>query len=478
MKRILMLAFSAGLMASAQAEGPPLPEGAPSDTLALVGDELITFSQLNTQLNSTAVVGLSTPALGTPERRTAMLTLLDKAISVNLLYLDALKQGGEQDPGFRQQLQSFSDGVLIGLYRKQYMHADTHVSDQEIQDYFAKHFEDKTELTERLRAMVEAKIRKHKLAARKSGLRAHVRDGVTVKIHAQNLQPEDDALRKEGDVIAEYDGRRVTWEETKVHLTTLNNQNLQRRLATLDELIDNQLMAAKARRAGLEKDPSYQKRMTEYTRTRLVNLHRDELIRTMQPTEQELRDYYEKYVDSIAFKEHRKLQMVVLADKAEAETVKARIDKGEITMFQAALEHSIDPRVKQTLGDFGWVEKGSGFPELDKLAFSLAPGELGGPVQSPAGWHLVLVTDQRESRYDNINEDETRTATRRLMVKDQLGQYLTGLRQEGFPVVVFDDNLNRLLQEEMQWIAAKSKEMEANPERARLILEEMRALVE
>ena len=154
-----------------------------------------------------------------------MLTLLDKAISVNLLYLDALKQGGEQDPGFRQQLQSFSDGVLIGLSRKQYMHADIQVGDQEIQDYFAKHFRDETELTERLRAMVEAKIRKHKLAARKSGLRAHVRDGVTVKIDTENLQPEDDALRKEGDVIAEYDGRRVTWGETKVHLTTLNNQN-------------------------------------------------------------------------------------------------------------------------------------------------------------------------------------------------------------------------------------------------------------
>ena len=38
------------------------------DMVALVGDQVITFSELNTMLNSSAVVGLSVPALGTPKR--------------------------------------------------------------------------------------------------------------------------------------------------------------------------------------------------------------------------------------------------------------------------------------------------------------------------------------------------------------------------------------------------------------------------
>jgi hypothetical protein len=45
-------------------------------------------------------------------------------------------------------------------------------------------------------------------------------------------------------------------------------------------------------------------------------------------------------------------------------------------------------------------------------------------------------------------------------------------------VVVYENTLNRLLREEARWIAAKSREMEKNPERARLILGEMKALVE
>ena len=53
----------------------------PEDAVARVGDQVITFSLLNTMLNSSAMVGLSIPALGTPKRNQTIITLLDKAIS-------------------------------------------------------------------------------------------------------------------------------------------------------------------------------------------------------------------------------------------------------------------------------------------------------------------------------------------------------------------------------------------------------------
>ena len=49
------------------------------DIVARVGDEVITYAELNSLLNSSAMVGLSIPALGTPERNQMMLTMLDKA---------------------------------------------------------------------------------------------------------------------------------------------------------------------------------------------------------------------------------------------------------------------------------------------------------------------------------------------------------------------------------------------------------------
>jgi parvulin-like peptidyl-prolyl isomerase len=169
---------------------------------------------------------------------------------------------------------------------------------------------------------------------------------------------------------------------------------------------------------------------------------------------------------------------VVLETQEKAEEVKAKIDAGEITIYQAAMDHSIHPRAKQNLGDFGWVTKGTGFPALDEATFALAPGELGGPVESPAGWHLMKVIDIRDPRFTDSADPETRKATRRLLLKQKLNEYVVGLRKGHFPVVVYEDNLKRLFRQEAQWIAAKTEQMQRNPERAQQILDELYKAVE
>lgn len=479
MKKVLTLVAGCFLATSAWSESQQPVDEQASDILARVGDRIITFPQLNTQLNSTAVVGLSTPALGTPERRTVMLTLLDKAISVNLLYLDAVKHGMQNNPQFKQALHDYANGMLAGLYRKHYLKTDNSVSEKEMAEYVEKHFAKDTELDEKMRPVVEAKIKKAKYIERKRGFRKHIRTGVNVKIHTEHLQIEDDNLRLDDQLIAEFDTTKITWGESKKHLANLNNSiNMESRLETLNQLIDNQLLAKKGRDIGLDREQNYLSALEEFKNTRLVNLHRSELANGMEPTEQEIRDYYKKNQKQIAFNEHRKLQMVVLKDEKRAEEILQKMNKGELTIYQAAINHSIDPRAKQTLGDFGWVEEGSGFPALDELAFALEIGELGGPVETPAGWHIVLVTDKRAARYRDIDDKETQLQTRRLLLKERLNQYVVGLRKKEYPVVVYQDNLNRIMGQEAQWIAAKSSEMAAHPERARMILDEMRALVE
>ena len=69
--------------------------------IAKVDDEIITFDELNTMLNSSAMVGLSIPALGTQKRNQVIITLLDKVISANLLYLDATERRRQADPVHR-----------------------------------------------------------------------------------------------------------------------------------------------------------------------------------------------------------------------------------------------------------------------------------------------------------------------------------------------------------------------------------------
>ena len=125
-------------------ESPPK-----DDIIARVGDEEITFNLLNTMLNSSAIVGLSIPALGTPERDQTRLTLLDKVISANLLYLDALKQGLDKDPAYQQDLQNFSDGMLILVYQRRHAADRIAVTEEEVKTFFDDNMAPGTEWKDR-----------------------------------------------------------------------------------------------------------------------------------------------------------------------------------------------------------------------------------------------------------------------------------------------------------------------------------------
>jgi len=480
MKRLLLAACAALALAQVCGASEAVPEGQPADTIARVGgDQFIRFAELNTLLNSSPIVGLSIPALGTPERNQVIVALLDKVISADLLYLDAIKLGKDQDPSYLSDMKSFSDAIMAGLYRARYLVGEVDVTAEEVDRFYRDRINPGTEMTEQLQAGIEATIRKEKFKRRTAGMRERLREGVQVEVDVTRLDPADDALRADDEVVARYGGTDVTWGEVKARFSPADSTLApERRVAVVDDWIDQALMVRKGREAGLEQDPVYRARVGEFRKSRLVNLHREQLFRDMEPDEAQLRDFYQQNQARIATKDRRKIQMVVLKTRGEAESVKQKIDGGEISIFQAAAEYSIHPDAKRTLGDFGWVTKGSGFPGLDELAFSLELDQLGGPVESPAGWHLVKVVDEVPGKFTDIEQPETRKATRRLYLKEKLNAYVVDLRLNDFPVVVYEDNLKRLFREEAQWIAAKTKEMEQHPERAQEILDRMRKVVE
>jgi peptidyl-prolyl cis-trans isomerase D len=76
--------------------------------------------------------------------------------------------------------------------------------------------------------------------------------------------------------------------------------------------------------------------------------------------------------------------------RARAESALARI-RGGADFAQVAKEMSEDPSTASRGGDLGLVGAGELVPEVDKLIQSLKPNELGGPVRSPFGYHIVKV---------------------------------------------------------------------------------------
>lgn len=469
----LSLLGSRSESAGAIATSPPTVANTPphEDVIARVGDQVIRFTELNTMLNSSAMVGLSIPALGTPERNKVIITLLDKAISANLLYLDAKEQGTDRREPYTTDIRNFEDAVLATMYRQEVLIGDIPVSEAEVQDFYTTSIRPETELTDDVKLAIEAKLRQQKLDQRKATLRERLRADVDVKINDEVLGTDYDSNRSDADVVATLalpgsEVRPIRWSDVstimrgadyRAKLAEFYIDNDGERVQRLQIHIDNTLMAEKARAAGMEQDPEFVQRTTEYRKTRLINVHRTELIKGWTPSDEELQGWYLEHMDSIAVPETRKVQMVVVKTKQEAEDIKAQIDSGKLTMFQAAQQYSLDPNAKTTLGDMGWVSQGTGYPELDDFTFSLDPDVVAGPVESPTGWHLVKVLDVTDAQFQDIADPATRKHTLRMYLKDRLNNYLVELRKNRFKVAVYDDELTRQFQKQADYIAQLNK---------------------
>jgi len=86
------------------------------------------------------------------------------------------------------------------------------------------------------------------------------------------------------------------------------------------------------------------------------------------------------------------------AAKQKLVSLKADIAAKKITFAEAANKFSEDPANSENGGgDIGYFGLNSGIvEEFGTVAFSLKPGQLSDPIETPYGYHLILVTDRKE----------------------------------------------------------------------------------
>jgi peptidyl-prolyl cis-trans isomerase SurA len=63
-------------------------------------------------------------------------------------------------------------------------------------------------------------------------------------------------------------------------------------------------------------------------------------------------------------------------------------------------------------GELGWLSPGDTVPEFERAMNALKPGEIGGPVQTPFGWHLIEVLERRN---EDMSRERLRLAARRAL---------------------------------------------------------------
>ncbi|NML26756.1 peptidylprolyl isomerase [Zoogloea dura] len=82
--------------------------------------------------------------------------------------------------------------------------------------------------------------------------------------------------------------------------------------------------------------------------------------------------------------------------------------QGGANFGELARMHSADLSASKG-GDLGWIYPGDTVPEFEQGMDALKPGEVSQPIQSPFGWHLILVEDRR---VQDVSDERKRAAAR------------------------------------------------------------------
>lgn len=187
----------------------------------------------------------------------------------------------------------------------------------------------------------------------------------------------------------------------------------------VDEITKREVLTLEARKAGLDKDKEYVKKLADFERNTLINmLLTKNLGDKVKVSDEEVKDYYDKNPKEFTVAKKVKASHILVKTEAEAQEVVKKLTKGE-DFAELAKKASLDTGSAQNGGDLGYFASGEMLPEFEEAAFSLEKGKLSAPIKTRYGYHVIKVTDIKT---DDVIEFDT--------VKNMLKQKLSGKKQK------------------------------------------------
>jgi len=240
---------------------------------------------------------------------------------------------------------------------------------------------------------------------------------------------------KEVIFASDVEGRAAVYAQQK----KLDPNNPQFKKQILDDLVNEKLIITKAIEDSVEVAPEEVNQRLDYTIQNLVQQYgserrvedlygmsierlkrnfREDMRKQMMAerlqqqklfavkcTPREVEEFYQRYKDSLPVAPAQlELSHIVIYVKPSAEIreeIRQKVNKvrdsivkgGDFAAF--AKRYSADAMSAVMGGEVGWVEKGKFVAEYEKAAYSLQPGEISAPVESPFGYHIIQLHDKR-----------------------------------------------------------------------------------
>lgn len=133
----------------------------------------------------------------------------------------------------------------------------------------------------------------------------------------------------------------------------------------------------------------------------------------IEVSDEEIEQYYENMKTEV------KASHILVEDEETANKVKKELDNGG-DFKKLAKKYSTDDSNKDSGGDLGFFSVGTMVPEFEEKAFAMKKDELSDPVQSDFGYHIILVTDKKESEEEIGTLEEEKDEIRRKIIEHKV----------------------------------------------------------
>jgi peptidyl-prolyl cis-trans isomerase C len=258
--------------------------------------------------------------------------------------------------------------------------------------------------------------------------------------------------------IAEIDGVVITLADFQ---DRINKQSpyirarytsMERKKEFLDNLVRFEVLAAEAKRRGLDQDAEVVRTMKQVMIQKLMKVEFDTRVKPEDVTEEEMKKFYDEHTTEYNKPEEVRVSAIIVKDKAKAAKV-AELAKGPKGQDNKAFrdlvtEHSTDDTTKARGGDLRYFAADTTEvpAEVVQAAFKLEKtGDVAGPIETKDGFYVIKQTGRRKplvKTYEEVKRQIQNRIYREKRTK-AMEDFVSGLKAKA-KIVVHDDSLAKV----------------------------------
>lgn len=251
-----------------------------------------------------------------------------------------------------------------------------------------------------------------------------------------------------GDVLAKVGNHEITREMLDNIIATIPEENRvpfltpDGRKKILDEVIGFMLLSEAARTQGIDKEPAVKTRLDYAQIEYLAREYFRRGVANAPPiSEEELKAFYDEHISEFKPPEEIKASHILVKTEAQANKILEQIKSGS-DFAELAKKNSIDPTAEkggklELMDGRDWLPKGSFEKSFEHTLFKIPKGQVGGPVKTQFGWHILKVEDRREPETQAFVQVRSAIKNRLQEQKNsQIHNQLTEEAKKNIPVVI------------------------------------------